>query len=167
MRGRKEEVKEGNKRRVYWKYNRVLIIVVQLISHVQLFVTVWIVACQPPLSFTIFQSLLKLCPLSRWCHLTISSSVTLFFPPFSIFPRTRVFSSESVLCIRWSKVLELQHQSFQWIFRVDFLWDWLVRSPYCPRESQESSLAHFESISLWHSALWSKSHISTWLLEKP
>ena len=37
------------------------------------------------------------CPLSQWCHPTISSSVLL---P-SIFPNIRVFSSESVLCIRW------------------------------------------------------------------
>ena len=45
-------------------------------------------------------------------------------------------------------VLELQHQSFQWIFRTDFLYDWLVGSPCCPRDSQESSLIpHFESIS--------------------
>ena len=30
-----------------------------------------------------------------------------------------------------AKVLEpqLHHQSFQWIFRVDFLWDWLLWSP--------------------------------------
>ena len=49
------------------------------------------------------------------------------------------------------KVLELQlpHQSFQWIFRVDFLWDWLVWSPCCPRDSQESysPAPHFKSIS--------------------
>ena len=44
-----------------------------------------------------------------------------------------------------AKVLELQLQhwrnihSFQWIFRNDFLYDWLVWSPYCPRDSQESS----------------------------
>ena len=40
-----------------------------------------------------------------------------------------------------AKVLELQlyHQSFQWIFRTDFLWDWLVGSPCSPRDSQESS----------------------------
>ena len=35
--------------------------------------------------------------------------------------------------------LQLQHQSFQWIFRVDFLYDWLVLSPCSPRDSQESS----------------------------
>ena len=40
-----------------------------------------------------------------------------------------------------AKVLEfqLQHQSFQWIFRSDFLEDGLVGSPCCPRDSQESS----------------------------
>ena len=42
-----------------------------------------------------------------------------------------------------AKVLELQlqHQSFQWVFRVDFLSDWLVWYPWCPGGSQESSLA--------------------------
>ena len=43
--------------------------------------------------------------------------------------------------------LQLQHQSFQWIFRTDFLYDWLVWSPCCPRDTQESSTApQFESI---------------------
>ena len=46
------------------------------------------------------------------------------------------------------KELELQYQSFQWIFRVDFLEDWLVWSPCHPRDSQESSpVPQFESIS--------------------
>ena len=40
-----------------------------------------------------------------------------------------------------AKVLEfqLQHQSFNWTFRTDFLWDALVRSPCSPRDSQEFS----------------------------
>ena len=43
--------------------------------------------------------------------------------------------------------LQLQHQSFQWIFRVDFLQDWLVLFPCHPRDSQEPSPAtQFESI---------------------
>ena len=37
------------------------------------------------------------CPLSRWCHPTISSSVVLF----SVFPSIGVFSNESALRIRW------------------------------------------------------------------
>ena len=53
-----------------------------------------------------------------------------------------------------AKVLELQHQSFQWIFRVDFLQDWLVWSPCCPRNSQESSpTPQFETINSIKSVL--------------
>ena len=58
------------------------------------------------------------------------------------FPRSRFFPSIA-------KVLELQlqHQSFQWIFKTDFLWDWLVWSPCSPRDSQESSpTLQFKSI---------------------
>ena len=53
-----------------------------------------------------------------------------------------------------AKVLEfqLQHQSFQWTPRTDFLQDGLVGSPCSPRDSQESSPApQFKSIS---SAFW-------------
>ena len=43
--------------------------------------------------------------------------------------------------------LQLQHQSFQWVFRLDFLKDWLLGSPFSPRDSQESSPApYFENI---------------------
>ena len=46
-----------------------------------------------------------------------------------------------------AKGLELQHQSFQWIFKVDFLYSWLIWSPCSPRDSQESSPApQFENI---------------------
>ena len=41
-------------------------------------------------------------PLSQWCHPTISSYHPLLLLP-SIFPRIRVFSNESALCIRWPK----------------------------------------------------------------
>ena len=48
-----------------------------------------------------------------------------------------------------ARVLEfqLQHQSFQWIFRTDFFLDGRVGSPCGPRDSQESSLTpQFKSI---------------------
>ena len=48
-----------------------------------------------------------------------------------------------------AKILEfqLQHQSFQWTFRIDFLYDSLVGSPCSPRDSQESSQTpHYKSI---------------------
>ena len=75
------------------------------------------------------------------CHLL------LLWP--SVFPSIKVFSNESTLH-HMVQVLELQlqHQWFQWIFRVDFFYDWLIWSPCCPRDSQESSPApQFESIS--------------------
>ena len=40
------------------------------------------------------------CPLSRWCHLILCCPLLL---PTSVFPRIRIFSNESVLCIRWPK----------------------------------------------------------------
>ena len=96
-------------------------LVVQLLSQVQLFETPWTAAYQAPLSSTNSRSLLKSCLLSWWCYLTISSSASLFFL-LSIFPSMSLFqwirSSHLV-----AKVLELQlqHQSFQWIFRGNFL----------------------------------------------
>ena len=66
---------------------------------------------------------------------------------------------------RVAKVLEfqLQHQSFQWIFRTDFLYDGLVGSPCSPRGSQESSspTPQFKSInSLSFSFLYGPTLIS-------
>ena len=49
-----------------------------------------------------------------------------------------------------AKILELQQQSFQWIFRVDFLQDWLVWYPCSPCDSQESP----QTPILWCSALF-------------
>ena len=75
------------------------------------------------------------CPLSQWCHPTISSSVI----PFSSCPQ----SSQHWGLFKWvnsshqvARVLEfqLQHQSFQWTPRTDLL----VGSPCSPRDSQES-----------------------------
>ena len=61
-----------------------------------------------------------------------------------------------------AKVLEfqLQHQSFQWTHRTDFLSDGLAGSPCSPRDSQESSpKPQFKSInSLVLSFLYSHSH---------
>ena len=87
-------------------------------------------------------------PSNHWCHPAISSSVILFSSSLQSFPASGSFpltsSSHQV-----SKVLEfqLQHQSFQWIFRTDFLSDGLVGSPCSPRDSQESSpTRQFKSI---------------------
>ena len=77
-----------------------LLVVVQLFSHVQLFMTPWTAACQASLSFTISQSLLK--PMSiEWVmpsnHLILCRPL-LLLP--SIFPSIMVFSNQSDLHIR-------------------------------------------------------------------
>ena len=78
-----------------------LLFIVCSLSHVQLFVTPWIAACQTPLSSTISRSWLKF--MSIECYLTVSSSVTPFSFCLQPFPSIRVFSSESDLHIRWPK----------------------------------------------------------------
>ena len=70
-------------------------------------------------------------------HLVLSHPL-LLLP--SIFPSIRVFSNELAPCIRWPKYWSFSFSiSLQWIFRVDFLYDWLVGSPCSPRDCQESS----------------------------
>ena len=78
-------------------------VLVQLLNHVQLFVTPWTTAHQASLSITNSQRLLKLMfilSVMASNHLTLCCSLLL--PP-SIFPSVRIFSSESVLSIRWPK----------------------------------------------------------------
>ena len=79
----------------------------------------------------ISQSLLKLMSVESVIpsHLTISSTVVPFssctqaFPASGSFLISQLFASGDQ-----STGASLQHQSFQWIFRTDFLQDWLVWS---------------------------------------
>ena len=69
-------------------------------------------------------------------------------PAFNLSQHQGLFHSVS-LSKQVGKVLEfhLQHQSFQWTFRTDFLYVSLVWTPYSPRGSQESSSTpQFKSI---------------------
>ena len=89
------------------------------------------------------------CPLSQWCHPTISSSVVPFFSPFNLSQHQSCLFKWDSSSDQVAKELEfqLQCQSFQWIFRADFLYDGLVGSPCSPRNSQESSpTSQFKSI---------------------
>ena len=89
-----------------------------LCSCLQLFVMSWTAARQASVSFTISRSFLKHISI-EWVmlfnHLILCHR--LFLLP-SVFPSISISSSHQV-----AKVLELQlqHQSFQWIFRTDFL----------------------------------------------
>ena len=72
-----------------------------------------------------------------------------FQPSHSLLPSSPALNLSQHQCLfqcagslhQVTKVLELQfqHQSFQWTFRVDFLYDWWVWSPCCPRDFQVSS----------------------------
>ena len=61
-------------------------------------------------------------PLSRWCHAAISSSVVPFSSYLNLAQHQGLFQWVSSL-YQVAKVMEFQHQhqSFQWIFRTDFL----------------------------------------------
>ena len=70
---------------------------------IHLFVTPWTAVRQSSLSFIISWSLLKLMSIES---MMLSNHLILCHPLLllpSVFPSIRVFSSESVLCIRWSK----------------------------------------------------------------
>ena len=76
---------------------------VQSLSRVRLFAAPWIAARQASLSITNSQNLLKLMSIEP---VVLSNHLILCYPllhPPSIFPSIRVFSNESVLCIRWPK----------------------------------------------------------------
>ena len=73
------------------------------LSHFRLFATLWSAAQQASLSITNSWSLLKLMSIEsdmKYSHLILHRSLLL--PP-SIFPSIKVFSSGSVLHIRWPK----------------------------------------------------------------
>ena len=78
-----------------------------------------------------------------WCPLPLLPSA---FPASGAFPMK---SQKTKI-----QELQLQHQTFQWIFRVDLDQDWLVLSPCCPRDFWQSSpTPQFEGINSLSSCL--------------
>ena len=125
-------------------------------------------ACSMP-GFPVHHQILELTQIPvNWLGDAIQSSHSLSSPSPPAFnlsqhqgPFQRVSFSHQI-----AKVLEfqLQHQSFWWVFRNDFLWDGLVGFPCSPRDSQESSpISQFKSInslalSLLHSPTLTSIH---------
>ena len=101
---------------------------VQLLSHVQLFVTPWTAACQASLSIANSWSLLKLVSIESVMpsnHLILCHPL-LLLP--SIFPSIRVFSNQSVLRIRWPKYWSFSFSispSNEYSGLISFRMDWL------------------------------------------
>ena len=101
---------------------------VQSLSHVRLFATPWTAACQASLFITNSWSLLKLMSI----ELVMPSNHLILCGPLlllpSILPTIRVFSNESVLCIRWPKDWSFSFSispSNEYSGLISFRMDWL------------------------------------------
>ena len=131
---------------------------VQLLSCVRLVATPWTVARQASLSIINSQNLLKLTSI----ELVMGSNHLVLCRPFllppSIFPSIRVFSSESVLSIRWPKYWSFSFSispSNEYSGLISFRIDWFdllavqgtLKSLLQHRGSKASILQR--SISLW------------------
>ena len=146
--------------------------VVQLLSHVWLFVTPWTATLQASLSFTNPLSLLKLRSI-EWVRDAIQPFHPLsFLSPLAFYlSQQQSLSSESVLCIRWPK-----YWSFSFSISPFNKYSGLISlglTVFISFLSKGLSRV-FSSITIWkHSffsaqtSLQSNSHIHTWLLEKP
>src|SRR5574339_102801 len=119
--------------------------------------TPWTAAYQASMSFTISQSLLKLMSI----ELVMPSNLLILCHPLlllpSIFPSMRVFSNESVLCIRWSKYWSFSFSISpcnEYSGLISFRMDWLDLLEV--QGSLESLLQHHSSKAsiLWHSAFF-------------
>ena len=106
----------------------ILLSSVQLLSHVQLFATSWTAGCQVSLSIINSWSLLKLMSFES---VMLSNNLILCRPLLlllSVFPSIRVFSNESVLCIRWPNYWRFSFSispSNEYSGLISFRMDWL------------------------------------------
>ena len=129
---------------------------VQSFSHVRLFITPWITACQASLSITNSRVHSDSCPSSPWCHPAISSSVV----PFSSCPQSlpaSVSSNESTLGMRWPKYWSFSFSiipSKEIPGLVSFRMDWL--DLLAVQGTLKSLLRHHRSKAsiLWRSAFF-------------
>ena len=142
---------------------------VQSLSHVQLFATPWIAACQAPLSIANSRSLLKLMSIKSVMpssHLILCHPL-LLLPPIP--PSIRVFSNQSTLCIRWPKCWSFSFSispSSEHPGLISFRRDWL--DLLAVQGTLKSLLQYHSSKAsiFWHSAFFSVQlshpYMTTW-----
>ena len=143
---------------------------VQSLSCVQLFVIPWTAACQASRPSPTPRVHPNLCPLSRWRHPMISSSVVPFSSCPQSFPTIRVFYNESALCIRWPKYWSFSFSSSpsnEYSGLISFRIDWLIslQSKGLTQVFSNTTVQKHQFFSAQPS-LWSHFHIHTWILEK-
>ena len=109
--------------------------------------TPWTAAHQASLSITNSQSLLKVMSIESVMPSNyLILCCPLLLPP-SVFSSIKVFSNESILCIRWPKYWSFSFSTSPSNDRTHFLYHGLVGSPCSPKDSQESSpTPQFKSI---------------------
>ena len=119
---------------------------VQSLSLVQLFESPWTAARQASLSITNSWSLLRFMSI----ELEMLSNHLIVYRPFllppSIFPSIRVFSNESVVCIRWPKYWSFSFSislSTEYSGLISFRMDWL--DLLVVQETLKSLLQHHSS----------------------
>ena len=130
--------------------------VVQSLSHVWLFATLWTAAHQASLSFTISWSLLKLMSIDSVMpsnHLILCHPLLLSL----IFPSIRVFSNELALSIRWPKYWSFCFSpslSNEYSGLISFRIDWF--DLLAVHGTLKSLLQHHNAKAsvLWCSAFW-------------
>ena len=112
---------------------------VQSLRHVQISATPWLTVRQTSCPSPTPRVYPNSYPLSWWCHPTISFSIVPFSSCLQSFPTSGSFQMSQLFTAGGQNIeFQLQHQSFQWTPRTDFLYDGLVGSPCSPRDSQES-----------------------------
>ena len=143
---------------------------VHLLSLVQLFATPWTVAHQASLSITNSQSCSNSCPLSWWCHPTISSFVVPFsscphsYPAARSFPMNQFFTSDgqSIGASASASVLPVNIQDW---FPLGWT-GWIsLQSKGLSRVFSKNTIQTHQFFGAQLS-LWSNSHIHTLLQEK-
>ena len=111
------------------------------------------------------------CPLSQWCYLTMSSSVTLFsscpqsFPASGSFPNSWLYPSGGQ-SIRASAAASVLPMNIQGWFSLGLTGLISLLFKGLTRVFSNSTVQKHQFFGSQFS-LWSKSHIHTWLLEKP
>ena len=142
---------------------------VHSLSHVQLFSTPWLQHTRLPCPSTTPGDCSNSCPLSWWCHPTISSSVIPFssrlqsFPASESFPMSQFFSSvgQSIRVSASASVLPINIQDW---FPLGLTGLISLQSKGLSRVFSNTTVQKHQFFSAQLS-LWFNSHIHTWLLK--
>ena len=144
----------------------VLHVIVQLLSHIRLFVTPWTAAHQASLSFTFFWGLLRFMSIESVMHPTISSSVSPFSSHLQSFPASRSFPMFSQLFLSGGQSIGASASVLPVTIQGWFPLGWTGLNSLLSKGLSRA----FYSMTIWkhrffstQASLWSSLHVRTWL----